>query len=170
MAYIPQGAKWYVADLVIAISVGGRKRLTVHLNTVLVRADSPTEAYERSVSLGREHQMTYRNAAGERVHFKFLGLAELTVIHDDLEHGCELLYRQKLGRTQTQARSLVTPRSRLGVFSPPIPNRAPDYMSGDIRRELEQALATGRIPKTTRADNQSRRVHRQRRRRLLVQK
>ncbi len=138
MGLIPEGAKWYLADLVVAISVGTRKKVTVHVNTVLVRADAPRNAYDRALALGKREQMLrYENAAGEKVSFRFLGLRDLQVIHDDLEHGCELRYTQAVGRTMAQARALVTPRSRLGVFAPRVASRAPDYMSGDIRRALE---------------------------------
>ena len=138
MGFIPEGAKWYLADLVVAISVGTRKKVTVHVNTVLVRADAPREAHARALALGKEQQkLRYENAAGEKVSFRFLGLRDLQVIHDDLEHGCELRCTETVGRTMAQARALVTPRSRLGVFAPRVPSRAPDYMSGDIRQALE---------------------------------
>jgi len=140
MAFIPDGAKWYLADLVVAISVGSRKKVTVHVNTVLVRADSPTEAHEKALALGRQEELRYENAQGEKVRFRFLGLRDLNVIHDELEHGCELIYSERLGRTMSQAKALVSRRSQLGVFAPRVPSRAPDYMSGDIRRELEVAM------------------------------
>ena len=140
MGFIPEGAKWYLAELVSAISVGGRKKVTVHVNTFLVRADSPMEAHEKAVALGRQEELRYENAKGEMVRFKFLGLRELNVVHDELKHGCQLLYSERLGQTRSQAKALVSRRSLLGVFAPRVPSRAPDYMSGDIRRELEEAM------------------------------
>jgi hypothetical protein len=138
MGFIPEAAKWYLADLVIATSVGTRKKVTVHVNTVLVRADAPRDAHARALALGKEQQkLRYENAAGDKVSFRFLGLRDLQVVHDDLEHGCELRYTQAVRRTMAQARALVTPRSRLAVFAPRVPSRAPDYMSGDIRRALD---------------------------------
>lgn len=140
MGDIPEGAKWYVATLVVAISVGRRTRRTVHVNTVLVRADSPTEAHEEALALGRREELRYQNGKGEKVRFKFLGLRDLNVVHDELEHGCELLYSERLGKTLSQAKALVTRRSRLSVFAPRRPSRAPDYVSGDIRRAMEEAM------------------------------
>lgn len=58
MGFIPQGAKWYLADLVVAICVGTRKKVTVHVNTVLVRANAPREACARALALGKERQST----------------------------------------------------------------------------------------------------------------
>jgi hypothetical protein len=141
MGFIPEGARWYVAQLVLAIAVGRRKTVTVHVNTVLVRADSPTEAHDKALALGRGEELRYQNARGEQVRFKFLGLRELTVVHDELEHGCELLFSERLGRTMSQAKALVSLRSSLGVFAPRVPSQAPDYMSGELRKELEEALS-----------------------------
>lgn len=141
MAFIPRGAKWYLARLVVAISVGRRKTVTVHVNTVLVRADSPNEAHEKALALGRSEEIRYENAKGEKVRFDFLGLRELTVIHDELEHGAELAFSESLGRTRAQARALVSRRSALGVFAPRIPSAAPDYMSGELRKKLEAAMS-----------------------------
>jgi hypothetical protein len=140
MGFIPEGAKWYLAELVVAISVGRRKKVTVHVNTVLVGADSPTEAHEKARALGRQEELRYQNAKGEKVRFRFLGLRDLNVIHDELEHGCELVFSESRGKTMSQAKALVPRRSQLGVFAARVPSRAPHYMSGDIRRELEEAM------------------------------
>lgn len=50
-AFNPKDAKWYLADLVVVIRVGQRKRVTVHVNTVLVRANTPGEAFKKAVEL-----------------------------------------------------------------------------------------------------------------------
>ena len=52
MGYIPEDAKWYLADLVEEITVEGDPRNVVHTNMTLVRADSPEEAYQKAVQLG----------------------------------------------------------------------------------------------------------------------
>ena len=139
-AFIPEGAKWFLADLVLAIRVGKGKRVTVHVNTVLVRADSPTEAFKKAAELGRSEELTYENAAGEPVRFTFLGLKNLDVVHDELEHGSELRFTESIGRTMKKARALVARRRRLSVFRPREPSAAPDYASGSLRRELEAAM------------------------------
>ncbi len=106
MGYIPRDAKWYVADLVVSISVGRRKKVTVHVNTVLIRADSPAEAHEKAHALGQQHEARYPNEKGEAVRLEFLGLGELNVIHDGLEDGCELYW------AQTVVHSPASPRLR----------------------------------------------------------
>jgi hypothetical protein len=64
MAYIPKGAKWYLAELVEEITVEDEPRNVVHTNVILVRADSPQEAYDRSLGLGKQSETSYENLAG----------------------------------------------------------------------------------------------------------
>ena len=52
MGYIPKDAKWYLADIIQQITVEDDPRSVVHTNVVLVRADSPEEAYEKALALG----------------------------------------------------------------------------------------------------------------------
>ena len=54
MGYIPEDAKWYLADIVLQIAVDDDPRSVVHINLVLIRADSPEEAYEKALALGAE--------------------------------------------------------------------------------------------------------------------
>jgi hypothetical protein len=90
MGYIPKDTKWYLADIVQEITVEGDPRNVVHTNLVLIRADSPEEAYEKAMELGTAGDQSWENADGKRVTFRFRGLRELNVIHDELEHGAEL--------------------------------------------------------------------------------
>ena len=87
MAYIPESAKWYLAEIVEEIIVEGDARNVVHTNLVLVRADSPEEAYEKAVQLGTAVEMSYENLAGKRVTFRFRGLHDLNVIHAERRTG-----------------------------------------------------------------------------------
>src|SRR5437762_11462660 len=59
MAYIPENAKWYIATLIEEITVQGDARNVVHKNLVLVRADSPGEAYEKAQLLGKQAEASY---------------------------------------------------------------------------------------------------------------
>ncbi len=49
MAFIPQCAKWYLADIVIEFTIEGERDNLVHTNVTLIRADSPEQAYERAL-------------------------------------------------------------------------------------------------------------------------
>jgi len=46
----------------------------------------------------------------------FRGIKELNVIHDDLEHGAELNYEEKVGLSRLEIERMITPRERLTVF------------------------------------------------------
>lgn len=140
MAFIPSDAKWYVAELIEEIRVEDDSRTVVHCNLVLVRADSPEEAYQRALDLGRKCEATYDNLEGKEVTITFRGLRELNVVHDKLEHGAELLYAQHVGLRPDQIEGLVRRQEELGVFSADPGEDIPDYADGELMRELIEHL------------------------------
>jgi hypothetical protein len=141
MAFIPADAKWYLADLVESISVEGDPRILVHVNTLLVRADSPAEAYSKAQQLGRQAKADWKNEAGKRVRIRFAGLRELNVIHDELQHGAELSYSVRTVRSAMAAKALTTPKRSLAVFAPRAVSGGPDYAAGDLMRRMKAALS-----------------------------
>jgi hypothetical protein len=136
MAYIPKSAKWYLAEIVQQITVEGDPRNVVHTNLVPVRADSPEEAYQKALELGTGGDQSYENPDGKRVTFRFRGLHDLNVIHDELEHGAELIYSEDLDLDEAAIRDWVAPREELGVFIPITPSTGPNYASRDVIDEL----------------------------------
>jgi hypothetical protein len=118
MGDIPNGAKWYIADIVEEFKVEGEPDDVVHINTTLVRADSPEEALEKAFALGQEGDDSYRNPFGKLVTVRFRGLRNLSVIDGELEHGTELLFERKEGMSEQEMRDLVRERDRLNVFRP----------------------------------------------------
>ena len=61
MGFIPQGARWYLADLVVEHLIDGDARNVVHVNTHLIEAGSPDEAYAKSVAMGRAEDGEYED-------------------------------------------------------------------------------------------------------------
>lgn len=118
MAYIPSDAKWYLAEIVEEIRIESEPQNIVHTNTVLVRADSPEEAYESALALGKQSDMTYTNPEGKQVQIRFRGLRDLNVIHGELEHGTELIYDKQTGMSEPDLARWVSAKENLGVFSP----------------------------------------------------
>jgi Domain of unknown function (DUF4288) len=133
--YIPDDAAWYLADLVEEIRVEGDPRSVVHINTVLVNAQSPEEAFTRACQLGQEAEQDYLNPSGRRVTFVFRGLRNLNVIHDPLEHGGELCFSERVGLSDAEIRGLVRDKDSLGVFCAPEPLDRPDYSCGEALQE-----------------------------------
>ena len=138
MGHIPKDAKWYLADLIVQMRIEEEPRSLIHINTVLVRADSPEEAHEKALDLGRQEEYSYENTEGKVVSVIFGGLNDLNVIHDDLEHGAELIYQEKVDLTEEQIRALAKPKLQLGVFAPRQSSKGPNYMPKSVMDELRK--------------------------------
>lgn len=141
MAYVPPDAQWYLADVVMVMRVGGEPRQVVHVNLHLVRADSPGEAYEKALAIGRRGADRYLNPAGQEVVTEFVGLRDLNVIHEPLEDGAELAYAQHTVSSRAEAEALTRDRARLAVFAPITPPDEPDYASGEVLDEVRRLVA-----------------------------
>ena len=128
MGFIPKGARWYLADVVLEHRIDGEPQNVVHVNTHLIEASSPEEAYEKALALGRRGEHEYENTDGRRVRVVFRGLRELNVIHEELEDGAELMYSEEVGVPEEQLREWDRPKERLGVFAPIEENRGPNYL------------------------------------------
>lgn len=116
MPYIPKDAKWYVAELVMECRIEGEPRNVVHVNIVLVRADSPEEAFEKAEQLGREGEDSYLNHTNQKTVWIYRGLRDLNVIHDELEHGAELMFEENINVSEDIVQNMVTTKSQLNIF------------------------------------------------------
>lgn len=140
MGSIPPDARWYYADLVMEITVEGDPRNVVHVNTCLIEADSPEQAYEKANALGRDSEYEDVNPLGKKVHVVFRGLGEFDVIHDPLEDGAELFYSETVGLSEDELRQWVTPKDKLNAFrSPTFKGHVPNYSSEWLIQTLESA-------------------------------
>ncbi len=133
MAYIPNDAEWYLADLIVEIRVEDDPRSVVHINTVLVKACSPDDAYDKALQLG-EQQVgeSYLNPAGKKVEMRFVGLKDLSVIYEKLEHGAELFFAETSGMSPEDVVAMTRRKEALSVFADIEPSTGPDYSSGKI--------------------------------------
>lgn len=161
MAFIPDDARWYLADVVLEHIVQGDRRNVVHINTLLIEADSPERAYKKALALGREAEVVYENSDGKEVRVIFRGLRELNVIHEPLEHGAELTYEQHVSVPERELAKWVSPKKSLAVFreressfAAGNPNLMPasamkmmldaGFDGDDIERRAKQPLRKGR--------------------------
>jgi len=140
MAYIPEDAKWYLADIVEVITVEGDPRNVVHTNLTLIRADSPEDAYRKAIELGTSADRSYRNPAGKLVTFRFAGLGDLNVVHEDFEHGAELIFSEDVDVDAATIDSWVSSKEDLAVFREAAPNPGPDYRAADLVEELYERM------------------------------
>jgi hypothetical protein len=130
MAYIPEDAEWYLAELVVEILVEGDPRNVIWINLVLIHASSPEDGYEKALKRGKIEEQTYENPQGKSVVVTFKGLRDLLVIYDKLEDGAELSYSEQIGLTEEQVSNLITPKHQLGVFAPVEQVDKPSLRSG----------------------------------------
>jgi hypothetical protein len=142
MAFIPENAQWFLAQHVEEIPVQRHKRNVVHINYILIQAKNPQEAYRKAIELGKRGNAKYKNPDGETVTIRFLGLRDLDVIHDPLEHGCEIMFSERLGMTRAGIRKLLRKKAELEAFLP-IRNRPgrPCYASKEIIDKVAEKLA-----------------------------
>lgn len=118
MADIPDDARWHLADVVLEFRVADDPGNLVHINTHLVEAASPDEAYIKAMALGRASEHGYENMEGKWVDVVFRGLCQLLVIHEPLEDGAELMYSSHEDVTEARFRAWIVPREELEVFAP----------------------------------------------------
>ena len=118
---------------------GGRgPALCVHINVVLIRADSPEDAYAKAVEAGTNSQIAYENPEGRRVTISHRGLRDLDVILDELEHGVELSYFEHIETDDAAIQQYVSPKEELGVFAPRKPFHGPNYISKTVMEDLRE--------------------------------
>jgi hypothetical protein len=144
MTYIPDGAHWYIAEIVEEIVVEGDSRNVVHKNLVLIRSDSPEGAYARALEIGNQGEGSYTNPNGRLVSTRFRGLGHLDVIHGSLEDGAELLYERKTAVPEEEIQRWLFTREQLPLFrEPQPPPDYPNYASKDILEEAEAIADSG---------------------------
>ncbi len=141
---IKQDAQWYLAEIVVHITVENDPRSVVHTNMILVQASSDEEAYKKAVQYGKAEEQTYENSDGQRVVSRFRGLHNLSRIYDDLQHGAEIIYSEDIGMDESQIEARVTPKQNLNVFKSSKPTEGPDYSSRDIMREAYEIISTNK--------------------------
>jgi hypothetical protein len=106
---------FYIAQLVMEFRVEGDELSLVHRNYTLVAADDVDEAYRKSLDLGRSEEDDYTNPENKRVRCVFRGLAELSKVHEPLEHGSELMYTKHDDVTEEAIVKMVRPPSHFAA-------------------------------------------------------
>jgi hypothetical protein len=139
MGHVPKGSQWYIGELIMEITVAEAARNVVHRNLVLIRADSPDEAYNKALSFGQKAQTSYLNPQDRLVQTRFRGVSKLDVMYEDLEDGAELTFEEQVGVPKEAIEQSIPPKEKLRVFVPPRPGRRhdPDYRSKGV---MEMAI------------------------------
>src|ERR1700694_4086353 len=141
MGYVPDDAKWFLAQLIIEISVEDDPHNVIHRNTVLVEAGTPEVAYTRALELGQAMENSYENIDDKLVTLTFRGLRKLDVIYDKLEHGAEIFYSEDIGVSEEQIQMMLSRKENLSVFEPYVfPDRSetPNYGAKSVAEMLAE--------------------------------
>jgi hypothetical protein len=99
--------KWYVAEVIVRCRVGkASKRRTLYDRQIKVlRAATDEMAYERALELGRAENHSYKNSAGKRVSWEFLGLGNLEeLLEKRISDGTEIHSRLERGNPKLEVR------------------------------------------------------------------
>jgi hypothetical protein len=99
--------KWYVAEVIVRCRAGkASKRRTLYDRQIKVlRAATDELAYERALELGRAENHSYKNSAGEKVSWEFLGLGNLEeLLEKTISDGTEIHSRLERGNPKSQVR------------------------------------------------------------------
>lgn len=129
IACIPKDAKWYIAELINECRIEGESNNIVHIDITLINANSPEDAFQKANELGKENEISYSNPKNQQVSWFYRGLRNLYVVYDELEHGAELLFEEKIGMTEDEIKNIISDREQLNVFTKAKPKdeNEPDY-------------------------------------------
>ncbi len=131
---------WFVTELIVKITVQEDTRNVVHKNLVLIEAESATDAYDKAMTAGAAHTMSYLNPQGRKVNIEFVGLGRLNAVYDHLEDGAELLYEEYVGIPDEEINGWVTPKHLLSVFRGIEPSPGPDYSSAEVLNQAAKLI------------------------------
>jgi uncharacterized protein DUF4288 len=100
--------KWYVAELIVCCRVGkgsGKNFLYDHQIKVL-QASNHEMAYQKALKLGRTENHSYKNSAGAKVFWEFIGLANLNMLlENEICDGTEIHSRLQSGNPKNEIQS-----------------------------------------------------------------
>jgi hypothetical protein len=99
--------RWYVAELIVCCRVGKstKGRALYDRQVKVLRASTHEAAYQRALELGKEENCSYKNSAGESVHWRFVGLGNLELLDDkEISDGTEIFSRLQRGQPKSEVR------------------------------------------------------------------
>lgn len=114
--WIPKDMEWFLADMIQELKVAHAEDSTVWINTHLIRASSPDEAYEKALNLGKLYEDSWTNTDGEQVVSRFRGLRDLLLVYEKLEDGAEIMWEEQEDVNEQDIQEMIKPRAQLGAI------------------------------------------------------
>ena len=99
--------KWYVAEIVVRCRVGrtSKEKTLYDRQIKVLRASNHEMAYKRALKFGRTENHSYKNSAGEKVFWEFVGLGNLdTLLEDKISDGTEIHSCLQRGNPRSEVR------------------------------------------------------------------
>lgn len=139
MGHIPEDTEWYIAVVLMEITVHGARSNVLHRNLILVRATSPEEAYAKAIRNGKNGETAYTNSKNQPVEIRFRGVSQLDAVYEPIEDGAELGFEEQIDIPESEIQAMIPPKEELRVFIAPNPgqDKDPDYRSKAV---VENAL------------------------------
>ena len=137
--YVLPESKWYIGEIIEEVTVEGEPRNIVSRNVTLIYAHSPEEAYRQALALVRETDTAQEDSARKLVHTRFWGLAELSVVHDDLKPGAALFYEEQIGVPGEKVHHWLLPRTTLNTYPSLEITSAPNLSAKQPTAQLNHA-------------------------------
>ncbi len=116
----PSPQKWFWAQVLLMTVPKAHKNdpeamTEVWSNLIVVRAKNPDAAYKKACRVGRADSGDSRGSLtlyGKPAITKFIGLADLGLVHDGLEDGSEIMWtllrlRQRKAKTKVSRKSEI---------------------------------------------------------------
>jgi hypothetical protein len=136
--------EWFLATLVMEISVDLDPRNVVHWDVYLLSASSADEAFEKAMGLGRTAEIKYNNPEGRQVIIRFRGIAQLEPLVDgEPTDGAELTFEEKIQVPEEEIRTAIRTKEELETFRKPSFRKRdiPDYSSGEVVKQVTENLS-----------------------------
>ena len=114
--WIPKDMEWFLAELIQQHTFSNGDGPMIWVNTILIKATSIEQAYEKSLAYGDRYNHTFTNTDQEEVKVSFRGLRDLYLIYDKLEDGAELIYSEYDEITEEEIAAMITPKEKLAAF------------------------------------------------------
>ena len=129
---------WFLADIVERSEEVGadksnpRRRCLTWVNTLLIRACSFPEAYDKALVIAKkEYTSRYKAASGRTVQWTVLGISSLVPVYESLKDGSEIAWTDKGYLSAKRSEAMVMSKRALlkDAGMPPQPI-APKRRSG----------------------------------------
>ena len=112
--------RWFLAEVVERAAdlnsskINPNQRLLTWVNTLLVHAQSLSEAYDKALKIARKrYTIRYKAVAGNIVQWTVLGLSSLKEIDEELEDGSEISWIDKGHISVKRSNSMVKSKRQL---------------------------------------------------------